>query len=226
MPGFHLHLVTDATAAPDLPGALEQALAGGVDWVQVREKSLPAGALYEMAVRVGALCRNARVGLLVNDRVDVALAAGADGAHLAARSLPAAAARPLLSDGRLLGVSVHSLAEARAAEAAGVDYVTFGSVYPTRSHPGQAAAGLAELAAVVQGVSIPVLAIGGITAENAGQVLATGCAGVALISAVLSAPSPREAAAALRYVLDRSPALPRVPFPLRRQFDLHKGGVR
>lgn len=210
---FQLHLITDRTAAPDLSAAVAGALAGGVNWVQVREKSLPARDLYELARGVGALCGAAGAGLIVNDRIDVALACGAHGAHLAGRSLPVAAARPLLTGGRVLGVSVHSLAEARAAEQAGADYVTFGSIFPTRSHPGQPAAGLAELARVVEGVGIAVLAIGGITAANADQVLATGCAGVALISAVLGAPDPRRATTELRAALDRSTYQPRFRFP-------------
>lgn len=211
MTRLQLHLITDAGTAPDLDRAVAEALAGGVDFVQVREKSLPAQSLYDLALRLGRLCRQAGAGLLVNDRIDVALAAGAQGAHLGGRSLPVSAARPLLA-GKLLGLSVHSLAEAQAAQQAGADYVTFGSVFPTRSHPGQAPAGLEELRRTVEGVNIPVLAIGGITPANAGEVLATGCAGVALISAILTAPSPRQAAAALRQALDSSPHMPRVPF--------------
>lgn len=213
MPRFHLHLVTDSAATRNLPHAIAEALQGGVDWIQVREKSLPAQSLYDLACMAGTRCREAGAGLIVNDRIDVALATGAHGAHLGNRSLPIAAARPLLTGGRLLGASVHSLAEAKAAARAGADYITFGSVFPTRSHPGQPAAGLAELAQVVQGVELPVLAIGGITPANVGQVLATGCAGVALISAILAAPSPREAAARLRLAMDEVSCTPRHPFP-------------
>jgi thiamine-phosphate pyrophosphorylase len=213
MARFHLQLITDSSAAPDLQTAIAQALAGGIDSVQVREKSLPAQSLFELAMRAGALCHAAEAALFVNDRIDVALAAGADGAHLGGRSLPVRAARPLLTGGRLLGLSVHSLAEAQDAAEAGADYVTFGSLFPTRSHPGQAPAGLAELARVVEGVNLPVLAIGGITPANASEVLATGCAGIALISAILIAPSPQATAAELRAVLDQSPHRPRFTFP-------------
>lgn len=213
MARFQLHLITDSSAAPNLPEAVAAALAGGIDCVQVREKSLPALSLYQLALAIGACCRAAGAGLLVNDRIDVALAAGAQGAHLAGRSIPVKAARPLLPEGMLLGLSVHSLEEAEAAAREGADYVTFGSVFSTRSHPGQPEQGLEALARVVRGVDLPVLAIGGITAANAAAVAATGCAGVALISSVLMAPSPQAAAAEIRAVLDASPHRPRIPFP-------------
>jgi thiamine-phosphate pyrophosphorylase len=213
MPRFHLHLITDRTATADLPAAVGAALEGGVDWVQIREKTAPAQDLYEMALSLGRLCRANHAGLMVNDRADVALAAGASGVHLARRSLPVSAARAIMSPGRLVGLSVHTLAEAVEAEKAGADYVTFGSVFPTRSHPGQAGQGVKALAEVVRAVNIPVLAIGGITGANLQEVLATGCAGIAIISAILIAPSPREAAAELRSALDGSAHQPRVSFP-------------
>lgn len=208
-----LHLITDRQA-PDLVARVDAALRGGVDWVQVRDKSAAAGELYALALDLLPRCRRAGAGLLVNDRVDVALAAGADGVHLARKSLPVAAARPLLP-GRLLGVSVHSLAEAVAAARAGADYLTFGSVFPTRSHPGQAPAGPEALAEVVAAVDVPVLAIGGITPANVAAVLATGAAGVAVISSILEEPDPAAAAARLREALERAPHAPRVPFPAR-----------
>lgn len=213
MPRFHLHLITDRTARTDLPPAVGAALEGGVDWVQIREKSAPAQDLYDMAVVIGRLCRANGAGLLVNDRADVALAAGASGVHLARRSLPIAATRAIMAPGRLVGVSVHTLEEAIEAERAGADYITFGSVFPTRSHPGEVGQGVSALSRAVQAVTLPVLAIGGITEGNLEEVLATGCAGIAIISAILIAPDPREAAAKLRGALDRSPSKPRVPFP-------------
>lgn len=210
---FAFHVITDRGAAADLLGAVRQALAGGADWVQVRDKAAPAADLYDLARRVQALAGEARAGLLVNDRVDVAVAVGAAGVHLARRSLPPEVARRLVAPGTLVGVSVHSLEEAVQAARMGADYVTFGSVFPTRSHPGGLPRGLDELARVVESVSVPVLAIGGITPENAREVAATGVAGVAVISGVLGAADPRAAAAALREALEGSSARPRVPFP-------------
>ena len=201
--GHALHVIADQR---DL-GALPAALRSGVGAVQVRNKSLPAADLLAAARRAGPICRAAGVLLLINDRVDVALACGADGVHLAARSLPPADARRIF--GGLVGVSVHDLAGAVAAAAAGADYVTFGHVYPTSSKPGLPPQGLRALAAVVEAVDVPVLAIGGIGPGNAAEVLATGCAGIAVISSILAAENPEVAAHSLRVALDASTATPR-----------------
>ena len=195
-----LHLVADQ-------GDLAAALRGGVDAVQVRNKSLPAADLLAAARAAAPLCRAAGALLLINDRIDVALLCGADGVHLAGRSLPPADARRIFP--RLLGLSVHDVAGARDAAAAGVDYVTFGHVFPTGSKPGLPPQGLRALRSVVEAVEIPVLAIGGISPENAPDVLATGCAGVAVISSILAAGDPEAAARRLRAALDACRAIPR-----------------
>jgi thiamine-phosphate pyrophosphorylase len=198
-----LHVIADQG---DL-GALAQALRGGIDAVQVRNKSLPAADLLAAARRAAPLCQAGGALLLINDRVDVALACGADGVHLAGKSLPPADARRIF--GGLLGVSVHDLAGALAAARAGADYVTFGHVFPTTSKPGLPPQGLRALRAVVDAVDIPVLAIGGIGPGNAADVLAAGCAGVAVISSILAAKDPEAAARRLRQALDASRAIPR-----------------
>ena len=208
-----IHLITDRKSARgDLPGAIAAALRGGVDWVQLREKTGPAVGLYETAERVIPSARQSGAGVLVNDRIDVALATGADGVHLAAKSLPPRVARGLVGD-RLLGASVHGLPEAREAMAAGVDYVTFGHVYPTSSKPGLPPRGVLELAEIVESVEVPVLAIGGIEPSNVREVLGTGCAGIAVISSILAVPDPEFAARRLRRSVDSSRFCPRHPFP-------------
>jgi thiamine-phosphate pyrophosphorylase len=136
--------------------------------------------------------------------------------HLAAQSLPPSVARGLLEPWQLLGVSVHSTEDAVAAARAGADYLTFGHVYPTWAHRDEPARGVRMLAEVVAAAEVPVLAIGGITAERVAEVLAAGCAGVAVISAVLSADDPAAAARALRAALDRTRHEPRRTFPERR----------
>ncbi len=133
--------------------------------------------------------------------------------HLAKRSLPPAVARPLLAPGQILGCSVHSLDEAVRIAGAGVDYLTFGNVFATGSHPGFPPKGVEVLRAIVHAVDVPVLAIGGITVSNIADVLATGCAGVAVIGAILADPDPAGAARRLREALDAHPAQPRRPFP-------------
>lgn len=191
------------------------ALRGGVDLVQLREKSGPALRLYEGAVGIIPKARKLGARVSINDRVDVALATGADGVHLAARSLPPEAARALIPPEMLLGVSVHGLEEARAAVDAGADYVTFGHVYPTSSKPGLPPRGVRGLSEIVESVGVPVLAIGGIDASNVREVLATGAAGIAVISTILAAEDPESAARELRRAVDDSPGHPRHPFPER-----------
>lgn len=214
---FHLHLITDRKRARgELIESVRKALAAGVDWVQVREKTAPAAELYDQARRILEIARPLGAGVIINDRVDVALAVGASGVHLAKKSLPPEAARPLLRPGQLLGRSVHSLEEALAV-AREVDYLTFGNVFPTESHPGVPPKGVEELARVVRAVDVPVLAIGGITLENLDLVLETGCAGIAVIGAILGDPDPAEAARRLREALDASRFRPRIPFPEVRE---------
>ncbi|TCJ20489.1 thiamine phosphate synthase [Rubrobacter taiwanensis] len=210
---FHIHLITDRRQVRgDLSDAVAAAVRGGVDWVQVREKGSPALELYAAVRRILPVARAAGAGVLVNDRVDVALATGADGVHLAAKSLPPGVTRRLVGE-MLLGVSVHGLAAAREAVGAGADYVTFGHVYPTASKPGLPPRGVRELARIVEGVDVPVLAVGGIDASNVGEVLAAGASGVAVISSILAAPDPEAAARELRAAVDGSRHRPGHPFP-------------
>jgi len=215
-----LHVLSDRARGAKVPleDALWLAALGGADVIQVREKKAPALAVFEFACALLARLREAgsSARVLVNDRLDVAMAARADGVHLAAKSLPVAAAREVVQragGGLVLGCSVHSLEEAQAAEAAGADYVTFGHIFPTASHPGLPPKGVRELARVVEAVSIPVVAIGGIDAGNVTEVLATGASGVAVIGAVVEAADPRAAAARLKEAMARSPVAPKVPFP-------------
>ena len=207
---FALHLITDRLESRlALSQAVSAAVRGGVDAVQVREKGEAADTMLQAAREACGIVP--RPVVLVNDRVDVALAADADGVHLPARGLPPSAARRLLpaSDGWLVGVSVHSVEEARLAASAGADYVTYGHIFPTGSKPGLPSRGLGALAEVVAAVEVPVLAIGGITAGNVGSVLQTGCAGVAVIRALLQEADPERAAAALREAMARSRARPK-----------------
>jgi thiamine-phosphate pyrophosphorylase len=215
---FQIHLVTDRKRARggDLFRVVREAFLGGIDCVQVRKKSGPARELYETALDLLPLARETGGSLLVNDRVDVALASGADGVHLAAKSLPPEIARELLGEKPLLGCSVHGLRAAREAVDAGADYVTFGHVYPTRSKPGLPPRGARELAEIVESVEVPVLAIGGIDESNVHEVLATGASGIAVISTIIAARDPRLAAKKLRRALDASPHHPRHTFPARK----------
>jgi thiamine-phosphate diphosphorylase len=198
-----LQLITD----PRLPrqpllAAVRAAVGNGVDWIQVRDHRASARELFDLAREVVAIARDHHVRVALNDRLDVALAVGADAVQLGARSLPIDVARRI-APGLAVGASVHAVASATRAEAEGAAWVTFGHVFPTSSHPDEPARGLAELAAVIRAVRCPVLAVGGIAPENVGSVLARGAAGVAVISAILSAADPGRATRELRRQLDR-----------------------
>ena len=191
-------LVTDRSLChgATLPEVVRQAVEGGVVVVQFREKDLPAGEQLKLGAQVRQNV-GGKALFIVNDRVDVALALDADGVQLPETGLPVAQARKLLGNQRLIGRSVHSLQGAVAAERAGADYVIFGPVYTTPSHSGVPPAGRQALQEVAQAVSIPVLAIGGVSGENIRQVLQAGAAGAAVVSAIIGALDSKAAAAEL-----------------------------
>ena len=174
---------------------MEEALKGGIRAVQLREKDLEGRSLLGLARKLKTLCDNYGAELFVNDRVDVALAADATGVHLAANSLPVKVARELLGPDRKIGVSTHSVEEARAAAGAGADLIVFGPVYPTPSKLAFGAPqGPAALKAVTDATSVPVFAIGGVKPHHLPEIKAHGTARIALISAISEAPDPRAAA--------------------------------
>jgi thiamine-phosphate pyrophosphorylase len=203
-----LCLVTDRRLArAALETAVAEAVLGGVDWVQLRERDLGGRALCELALRVVAAARDAAqrrgdpVRVLINRRIDVALAAGADGAHLGFDALPVATARALLGAERFVGVSAHTHGEVRAAAANGAHYAHLAPIFAPLSKPQERAPlGVAAIAAC--GAALPLLAQGGVEASNAAELIRAGAAGVAVTGAVLGAADPRAAAQSLRAALD------------------------
>ena len=199
-PDFDLYLVTDRaqTGGRDLLAVLEQALDGGVRAIQLREKDLSGKALFELAEKTRRLCDRYQAGLLINDRIDVALAVDAAGVQLTGVSLPVAVARGLLGPEKFIGASTHSLDEARRAQEQGADFILFGPVYftPSKAVFG-APQGLPPLKKILENVSLPVYAIGGIKTEHIAELRSLGVRGVALITAILGADDPKEAAARL-----------------------------
>jgi thiamine-phosphate pyrophosphorylase len=201
--------VTDRAAArAPLARVVEAAVAAGVDWVQIRERELDGAALLALAeelaaaARAGAAARGGDVRLLVNRRLDVALALPAAGVHLGFDAAPPRAARALLGAGALLGAATHSAGEALAAAHLDLDYVHLAPVFAPRSKPaGRLPLGLHALREASRS-PLPVLAQGGIEAGNAAQVVAAGAAGVAVTGAILAAGDPGRAATALRSALD------------------------
>lgn len=193
-----LMLVTDRRQCGDRPLAevVAEAVAGGVNAVQLREKDLAPAELFDLARRLRGVCGPDAL-LLVNDRVDIALMVGADGVHLGESSVPVAAARKLLPPSMLVGRSVHSVNAAREAEQDGADYVLVGTLFASPSHPEVAPAGVELLRNVKSRVSLSVLGIGGIRVENADACWQAGADGIAVQSAILQAGDPRAAAARL-----------------------------
>jgi thiamine-phosphate pyrophosphorylase len=179
--------------------AVAAALAGGVNVVQLREKSLGARELYELGYRLRKLTDDAGAALLVNDRADVAVAVGADGVHLGGASLPISVASGIVGS-RLVGRSVHSVAEAVEAEHAGADYIVLGTIFHSQSHPNLTPHGPHLIRKVKPLIRVPLIAIGGISAENAAQTIADGADGVAVVRSILSDEHPEQAA---RRLVDR-----------------------
>jgi thiamine-phosphate pyrophosphorylase len=169
-----------------------------VDFVQIREKDLGGRALEALVRRTLERARAGQTRLLVNERLDVALTAGADGVHLPAQGLPIAAVRRKVPRRFLVGVSTHSLEEAKRAEAEGADLMVFGPVFETTSKPGAPALGLDRLAEVVRQVKTPVYALGGVGPEQVRAVADAGAAGVAGISTFLTAETLARLLAAIR----------------------------
>ena len=186
-----LHRLAPGTSGTEVvERQIASAVDAGVDIVQIREPDLPDGVLLELVARAVEVARGTGTVVLVNDRFDVALAAGAAGAHLRTASVPAPVMRRRLPRGFLLGRAVHGAAEAaRVASEGGLDYLTLGTVYASASKPGRAACGVDALAATTRAVRLPVLAIGGMTVDRTRAVLDVGAAGVAAIG-LFAEPGP------------------------------------
>ncbi|KFM23831.1 Thiamine-phosphate synthase [Auxenochlorella protothecoides] len=203
---LRLYAITDPAlnerAARSLIDAVRLAIDGGATLVQVRDKNSPARAFAAAAAEALEHARARGVPLVINDRLDVALAIGADGVHLGQDDLPAAAARRLLGPDRILGVSVKTPEQAARAAADGADYVGCGGFAPTNTKAGNLTVGPEGVAAVVRARVLPVVAIGGIGEGNASAALATGADGVAVISAIFGAPDVVRATKRLRAVVD------------------------
>ena len=187
--------ITDRRAIGGVPAVLDaiaRNIAAGVDWIQIREKDLSAREMLDLTRCALALPNQTGAKILVNTRVDVALAAGAAGVHLPAGSIPPRTWRAITPPGFLIGVSCHTVDEVRAAAAEGADYVVFGPVFsPLSKSSDLGPRGLEALAEATGAVKIPVLALGGITRDRIAACVATGAAGVAGISLFQSLTEPR-----------------------------------
>jgi thiamine-phosphate pyrophosphorylase len=179
-------------------------IAGGADTIQYRQKSGSTREMIEIARNMKQLCSEAGVTFIVNDRLDVAIAAEADGVHLGQDDFPIPMARELLGEGRIIGGSAATLGEARKCLSEGADYVGFGPVYPTSSKDDAGpVSGIYILKQVVKIIPLPIIAIGGVDAENIPDVIRAGAQGIAVISAVCCQDDPEEATRALYKVLNK-----------------------
>jgi len=193
---FSLYLITDRFVVPggDLLAAVDRALAGGLRAVQLREKDLPDAEFLPLAERMRALTARHGARLLINRRLEIALAVAADGVHLGAEPEAVATARDRLGPDRLIGVSTHAPEEAVAAAEAGADFVTFGPVWFTPSKaPFGAPVGLDTLRRACAASPLPVLALGGVTPTRCRELLASAADGAACVGAILAQDSPAKA---------------------------------
>jgi thiamine-phosphate pyrophosphorylase len=201
-----LHLLTDVVlqsrySHEDLA---RLGIAGGADTIQLREKGGSTRRMIKVAKCMVAVCRGAHVPLIVNDRIDVAIASDADGVHLGQSDFPIPLARSLLGKDKLIGGSAATLEEARICLSEGADYVGFGPVYVTGSKEDAGpVSGPKVLRQVVEAIPLPIIAIGGITAEKVPEIIRAGAYGIAVISAVCCQMDPEGATKALRQALER-----------------------
>jgi thiamine-phosphate pyrophosphorylase len=197
---LRLYLIADRGYPSRLPlmQAIEQAVAGGVTLVQLRDKGADARAFLAEALAVRNLLRARDIPLIVNDRIDVALAAGAAGVHLGQSDLPPSLARKMLGPHAIIGLSIETARQLDDREREAADYLGVGPVFVTATKPDAAPPiGLDGLKSIVAAAGMPVGAIGGIDAGNAGSVMATGVDGICVVSAILGVADPRAAAADL-----------------------------
>lgn len=202
-PDYSLYLVTDRSLScgRTLTEVVEEAVAGGVTCVQLREKHCSTRQFIEEGLALLNMLTPLHIPLIINDRIDVAMAIGAPGVHLGQNDMELSLARRLLGPNYIVGISVESLTDARVAAAAGADYLGVSPVFATPTKTDTAPPlGLDGLKAIRAEVDIPLVAIGGIKSENCGSVIGAGADGLAVVSALMSAPSPRQAALELRRV--------------------------
>ena len=189
-----LYLVTDNSENEEkFLKTIEDAIIGGVTVVQVREKTADTGDFYNLALKVKEITTKYNIPLIINDRVDVALAIDADGVHVGQSDMPCNITRELIGKDKILGVSATTIEEAKKAENDGADYIGTGAIFPTSTKDDAESVTKKELIEIVESTNIPVVAIGGITKENASELKDTGIKGLSVVSAIMSADNPKKA---------------------------------
>lgn len=208
---YRLYLVTDRNllSGRGFLKSLEEAIQGGVSVIQLREKDAPSLEFYNLAVEVKKLTKKYNIPLIINDRLDIALAAGADGVHLGQKDLPVPIARKIVGNNKLIGVSTANIEEARKAQIEGADYIGLGALFPTTTKKDTRKVTLEQAKFIRENVDIPIVGIGGVNEDNIASVMETGISGVAVASAILSKVDIKEAAKSMHkqttfFQLDKS----------------------
>lgn len=201
-PDYSIYLVTDdgCLQGRALIDCVCEALEGGVTLVQYRAKTASSAKMYAEALQLKALCDSFNVPLIINDRLDIAMAVGAAGVHLGQDDLPCAAARKILGEDYIIGVSAHNPAEAKAALQSGADYLGCGAVFGTATKADVKKLGTEGLTAICREKGLPVVGIGGVTADNYREVRAAGADGAAIVSGILAQPDIRATVRAIARV--------------------------
>ena len=201
-PDYSIYLVTDEGCLQGraLLDCVREALEGGVTLVQYRAKTASSAEMYAEALQLKALCDSFNVPLIINDRLDIAMAVGAAGVHLGQDDLPCAVARRILGEDYIIGVSAHNPAEAKAALQSGADYLGCGAVFGTATKADVKKLGTDGLAAICKAKGLPVVGIGGVTADNYREVRAAGADGAAIVSGILAQPDIRATVRAIARV--------------------------
>ncbi|WP_405264472.1 thiamine phosphate synthase [Methanobrevibacter sp.] len=188
-----LYLVTDKSDDIEkFLKTIEEAIKGGVSVVQIREKTADTLDFYNLALNVKKITEKYDVPLIINDRVDVALAIDADGVHVGQSDMPCDVTRALVGSDKIVGVSAATIEEARKAESDGADYIGTGAVFPTATKDDAPKITKNDLKEIVESINIPVVAIGGITLNNAHELNDTGIAGLSVVSAIMSSENPKK----------------------------------
>lgn len=197
---YTLYLVTDRQlmSCDSLTEAVEQAILGGCTMIQLREKELSSLEFYNQAVAVKQVTDKYHIPLIINDRIDIAMAVQATGVHIGQHDLPAAAVRKVIGENMLLGVSASSIAEAIQAQQDGADYLGVGAMFPTGTKTDADSVSMEELQKIRAAVSLPIVVIGGINKGNAGRFKPMGIDGLAVVSAIIAQSDIKAAAAELK----------------------------
>jgi thiamine-phosphate pyrophosphorylase len=197
-----LYLVTEESIAiEELTRIIAESVSGGVSIVQLREKNNSSLSFYKKASALKQLLNGLSIPLVINDRVDIALAVGADGIHIGQDDLPLPVVKKMVPEEMIVGVSVSTLEEALEAERNGADYIGVGSVFPTKTKQDATLMALEDLGEICRGVSIPAVAIGGITADNMSALSNSGLSGTAVVSAIMNADNPKTASESLLKII-------------------------